>query len=154
MMYRPNFCAECGERVVRASWPLWASRRFCKYCARNFSRKRFAKYIIAVIGLVGVGVLVGRAMRRRPPPLVIQSNQHSSAPQRDAVPNQKAEQPPQASRDRTHDSPSVSDPTGARSVDVSDTGETVHICGARTKKGTPCTRRVEGPGRCWQHKNL
>jgi hypothetical protein len=31
------------------------------------------------------------------------------------------------------------------------TGET-YICGARTKKGTPCSRRVHGPVRCWQHK--
>lgn len=25
-------------------------------------------------------------------------------------------------------------------------------CGARTKKGTPCKRKVVGGGRCWQHK--
>ena len=28
----------------------------------------------------------------------------------------------------------------------------VYLCGARTKKGTPCSRRVHGPVRCWQHK--
>lgn len=27
-----------------------------------------------------------------------------------------------------------------------------YLCGARTKKGTPCSRRVHGPVRCWQHK--
>jgi len=30
--------------------------------------------------------------------------------------------------------------------------EDAYICGARTKKGTPCSRRVRGPVRCWQHK--
>ena len=30
----------------------------------------------------------------------------------------------------------------------------VYICGARTKKGTPCSRRVHGPVRCWQHKGM
>ena len=30
--------------------------------------------------------------------------------------------------------------------------ETVYFCGAQTKKGTPCTRRVKGGGRCWQHQ--
>jgi hypothetical protein len=30
--------------------------------------------------------------------------------------------------------------------------EKTYICGARTKKGTPCSRRVRGPVRCWQHK--
>jgi len=32
--------------------------------------------------------------------------------------------------------------------------EKVYTCGARTKKGTPCSRRVQGPVRCWQHKGL
>jgi hypothetical protein len=27
----------------------------------------------------------------------------------------------------------------------------VSLCGARTKKGTMCTRRVHGAVRCWQH---
>jgi hypothetical protein len=26
-----------------------------------------------------------------------------------------------------------------------------YFCGAVTKKGTPCSRRVKAPGRCWQH---
>ncbi len=29
--------------------------------------------------------------------------------------------------------------------------EVMYFCGARTKKGTPCSRRVRGGGRCWQH---
>ncbi|HKG79691.1 MAG TPA: hypothetical protein VKA78_09740, partial [Pyrinomonadaceae bacterium] len=32
------------------------------------------------------------------------------------------------------------------------TAEQLYTCGARTKKGTPCSRRVHGPVRCWQHK--
>jgi hypothetical protein len=34
------------------------------------------------------------------------------------------------------------------------TTEETYICGARTKKGTPCSRRVRGPVRCWQHKGV
>ena len=30
--------------------------------------------------------------------------------------------------------------------------EQVYTCGARTKKGKPCSRRVHGAVRCWQHK--
>lgn len=29
---------------------------------------------------------------------------------------------------------------------------TTGTCGARTKDGTPCKRKVAGGGRCWQHK--
>jgi len=32
--------------------------------------------------------------------------------------------------------------------------EDVYLCGARTKKGTPCSRRVHSPARCWQHKGM
>ena len=32
--------------------------------------------------------------------------------------------------------------------------EEVYLCGARTKKDTPCSRRVHGPKRCWQHKGM
>jgi hypothetical protein len=40
-------------------------------------------------------------------------------------------------------------------VDVSQIDEPGYICGARTKKGTPCHRRVHVPGeRCFQHKGL
>lgn len=29
--------------------------------------------------------------------------------------------------------------------------EVVYYCGAKTKKGTPCSRKVKGADRCWQH---
>jgi hypothetical protein len=29
--------------------------------------------------------------------------------------------------------------------------ESVYFCGAQTKKGTACSRRMKGGGRCWQH---
>ena len=32
--------------------------------------------------------------------------------------------------------------------------ENAYTCGARTKKGKPCSRRVAGPVRCWQHKGM
>ena len=35
------------------------------------------------------------------------------------------------------------------------TTEAVYFCGAATKKGTPCSRRVKRPGeRCWQHAGM
>ena len=29
--------------------------------------------------------------------------------------------------------------------------EEIYFCGAATKKGTMCSRRMKGGGRCWQH---
>jgi hypothetical protein len=43
-------------------------------------------------------------------------------------------------------------PDGTANERPTEPEEVVYICGARTKKGTPCQRRVRGPGRCWQHR--
>ncbi len=45
-------------------------------------------------------------------------------------------------------------PDGTAGERPTDPQEVVYICGARTKKGTPCQRRVRGPFRCWQHRGL
>lgn len=39
-----------------------------------------------------------------------------------------------------------------RDIERNSSTEPVYFCGALTKKGTPCTRRVKTKGRCWQHK--
>jgi hypothetical protein len=37
-MYRPKFCAECGEKIIRLRWRVWTSRMFCDDCAPRFIR--------------------------------------------------------------------------------------------------------------------
>jgi hypothetical protein len=91
--------------------------------------------------LIVFGVLVGRGCRRAPPPLIIErtaGSTHGASSGANAT-NAAA---PQSN-------------TGAHQTN-SDTAqsatEQLYTCGARTKKGTPCSRRVHGPVRCWQHK--
>ena len=117
--YRPNFCSECGEKIVRLRWRVWTSRRFCGKCFTRMGRGLLIRRAWISLVLVLFGVVIGRGLKREPPPLVIQraaSGQAAPATQ-----------------------PAV-------------TTEETYICGARTKKGTPCSRRVRGPVRCWQHK--
>ena len=118
--YRPNFCSECGEKIVRLRWRVWTSRRFCDKCHTRVGRSlRWQRAAIGIVVLF-LGVLIGRGLRREPPPLVIQR--------------------PASVQTVTTAQPAVT------------TTEETYICGARTKKGTPCSRRVRGPVRCWQHK--
>lgn len=123
--YRPNFCCECGEKIVRLRWRLWTSRKFCDNCARTSWKDYWLQRTVIVAGLMLVGLLFGRGCRRERPPLVIE-RPVASASQTDAPP---PTQPPAAV-------------------------EQASICGARTKKGKPCSRRVHGPVRCWQHKGM
>jgi hypothetical protein len=152
-MYRPNFCCECGERVARASWSVWTSRRFCPSCARRLRRKRFAAPLAFAAALVATGFLFGRMARPSPPPLIVERGTVNLAPILSSdTPRQSGDG---AKREDAASKPEPTyGPDGTANERPTDPGEVVYICGARTKKGTPCQRRVRGPFRCWQHRGM
>ena len=123
--YRPNFCCECGQKIVRLRWFLWTSRKFCDQCLRAFVKSHWVRPSVTLLVLFLFGVVIGRGCRRAPPPLIIERTATPAAAQA---------------------SSSVGAPPPLPAL------EQVYLCGARTKKGTPCSRRVHGPVRCWQHK--
>lgn len=155
--YKPNFCSECGERIARARWRLWTSRKFCVECARRFRKARILLPVLAGTTLFGIGLAAGRAARHAPPPLIIERSQPAPATT-SAVALKPA---PQSSNTKAatgattpNASPPAYGPDGSSTERPTDSNEIVSMCGARTKKGTPCTRRVRGTGRCWQHKGM
>lgn len=123
-LYRPNFCSACGAKIVRLRWHFWTSRKFCDTCVGQFRKEQWLQPALLVSVLVLLGILIGRSMRQSPPPLLIQRNVVASSPT-------GSPQPPQTI-----------------------SAEEIYLCGARTKKGTPCSRRVHGAVRCWQHKGM
>ena len=131
-MYRPNFCAECGTKIFRLKWHLWTNRRFCDGCAPAFIRNQIFRVAVAGLTVFAFGVTIGRTTRRADPPVIIQRN---STPASDT-----------GNRPDSHATPN----NAATAAEA----ESVYTCGARTKKGTPCSRRVHGPVRCWQHKGM
>lgn len=143
-MYKPNFCAECGMKLLRLRWHLWTSRRFCNDCARRLRKTRLTQVCLASLALVSAGYVAGRARRPAPPPLLIE--RRSDSPLNDNEPARTTLRPP-------------TNQAGVNSTEVNNSSpgtveEVVYLCGARTKKGTPCSRRVHGPVRCWQHKGM
>ncbi|MBV9923917.1 MAG: hypothetical protein JOZ96_02680 [Acidobacteria bacterium] len=139
-MYKPNFCCECGERVLRPRWRVWTSRRFCAACGLRLRRGRLKSSLLLSAALFLPGFLLGRLLRPQPPPLVVERGAQTPAPIQTAPATPKPQ-------------PAYG-PDGTANERPTDPEEVVYICGARTKKGTPCQRRVRGPGRCWQHKGL
>lgn len=134
-MYQPNFCSECGTKIVRLHWHPWTSRRFCDSCARRLRKERLQVPLVAAVLLLSVGFATGRALRPQPPPLIIRRSVNS---------------PLAKSEGAGVSTPSGLNPNSPMPV----VEEAVYICGARTKKGTPCSRRVHQPVRCWQHKGM
>ena len=145
-MYKPNFCAECGAQIVRARWHFWTSRRFCTDCGRLLRKSRFAAPLIAAVVLFSLGLVVGRSARQAPPPLVVNQGQTTGLP--------ATEKRSERGTGDTSKSETSYGPDGTATERPTDAREVVSICGARTKKGTPCSRRVRGTGRCWQHKGM
>lgn len=132
-MYRPNFCSDCGAKIVRLHWHPWTSRRFCDTCARRLRKERLKLPLISAALLFSMGFVIGRGLRPKPPPLIIQRSANSPlAKSENASANSQAE---------------ANSPAPLAE-------EAVYICGARTKKGKPCSRRVHQPSRCWQHKGM
>lgn len=141
-MHRPNFCAECGERLARQGWRGWIRARFCGDCARRFGGSGLAGPI-AIISIVALSAFsVGRYFRPPAPPLIIQ--RAANSPLSDLPANLSDSARASTRLNSTNPAPAVSN--------ADDPG---YICGARTKKGTPCHRRVHVAGeRCFQHKGM
>lgn len=152
-MYKPNFCAECGERVERERWRAWTSRRFCQACAARFRRRRFAWPLVACAALLIAGFVAGRMGRPASPPLVIERGGAALATLPAGGGGATQAQSGAQSQARPATAPTARyGPDGASDERPTDPDEVISICGARTKKGTPCQRRVRGAGRCWQHR--
>jgi hypothetical protein len=130
-MYRPKFCSECGARIIRVRWHLWHSRKFCGFCAPRFFKEQSLKVAAACVFVLLTGIAIGHAARSTRAALVIQRSQESHL-------SASAATTPALNR--------INTPASLT--------EEVYTCGARTKKGTPCSRRVHGPVRCWQHKGM
>ena len=144
-MYRPNFCSECGAKIIRLQWYPWTSRRFCSSCSERLRKERLTIPLVASVVLFSVGLGIGRAAKSQDPPLIIER----TADPRDAEDTIITRAEPLADSQKKNVS-------GATSNEVLQpgSGENVYICGARTKKGKPCSRRLPEPARCWQHKGM
>jgi hypothetical protein len=160
-LYKPNFCAECGEKVEREYWHVWSSRRFCENCEPVYRMNRIFPPVLAGVLLFFGGIFfgqLGQKSEKAAPVLATQS----------AVAAEKGEKPAAgtvkqvfaANTEPAQNSAGVQAPVANSNTPKQITANlapqqasaTVYICGARTKKGTPCSRRVKTTGvRCWQH---
>lgn len=154
-MYRPNFCAECGERLARADWRAWinawtgtwAGSAWCDDCAPRLGKCGFASLVrpIAFISLLAISAFAfGRYLRPAPPPLII--SRAANSPLSDLPVN---------FNDTTRTTKRKENDSTRQDVAGVDREDAAYICGARTKKGTPCRRHVHVAGeRCFQHKGM
>jgi len=171
MFYKPTYCCHCGEKIDRAKWGIKDSRRFCESCASEFVIKEWLPRVIVFIGIIGALFGFGTLLRKTEKPLNVTTataltsspaNQKSqqflsntNAQNSAQFPNAANNAELQAKKQTLIDPKSSGNLRLQSSRNSSDkqnpAPEAVYFCGAQTKKGTPCSRRVKGGGRCWQH---
>jgi hypothetical protein len=164
MLYKPNFCNQCGETIERAEWGVATSRRFCDLCATEHPILDWApKLLVAFFGLT---VLFG--MKSVVFPSAASPNEGAQKPAE--VRTLIDRRPSQQDRPEPTNGESVSPITNHTSVPPALSGSkpaetfeqprrvnkstesAAYTCGAPTKKGTPCSRKVKVKGYCWQHR--
>ena len=156
MLYRPHFCCHCGEKITRAKWTPLTSRRFCDFCSVEQKQHdllpRAAAVLLLVFGAAGITSYLGggKSVERSANLTAAKPRAPSSEANNVSVTtNQNTSTPAPIAPTANAGNSAVN--TLQREPIRNSSTEPVYYCGALTKKGTPCTRRVKTPGRCWQH---
>lgn len=163
VLYRPNFCCNCGEKIERVDWNLLTSRRFCDVCAVENRKYDYAPRIAILCGVLaavfGLGAIFGGRNSEQPASgggdprsegmkFVKNVSTASAKPQSDLVETNTAK-PLETQKSALAQQNSPIRASESRPEQI------VYFCGALTKKGTPCTRKVKKKGeRCWQHLGM
>ncbi len=153
MLYKPNFCCNCGEKIERIEWNLLTSRRFCPTCAVEHRRHDHAPKIAVAVGslavMFGIGSLWAGSGTESGAAESNPASIRSSVP---AVERSKTAVAATVTSQQQETQPQVSTPAEP-AASTANRAVTAHFCGALTKKGTPCSRKVKARGlRCFQHE--
>ena len=165
MLYKPTYCCHCGDKIENTETLPWKrSGRFCDVCKSEFSFQEFLPkvfiFICVLFGLVGIGSY----LKDGEPTNVSALKQSKSPVRENAVKTESNSNAAQnsnlqiASKSAPNSQSKLTTKTNENTVEIqkvkTETAEIekVFFCGAATKKGTPCSRKVKGGGRCWQHR--
>ena len=163
MFYRPEFCCNCGEKVERVDWKPWTSRRFCELCETKFPLSEFIQKAVPFLGIVGVIVGIVSFWPTSQAPvspvtkraLAAETNAQSlqASPTFKTTDSGNIQSQP-SSRIESPNNTASAPAQNASKTASAEKPEPIYYCGAETKKGTPCTRKVKGNVRCWQHQGM
>lgn len=136
-----GFCSECGERLKVKRVRRLPFRSFCPKCSPRFRRTRLILIAVPVLCTV-IGFALGHYTSAREPFYFIGTPVDPTA-------NRVA---PSADNNSDHSSRGNATLTRPEQLVISPSAADT-ICGARTKSGKPCRRKVKGGGYCWQHRD-
>ncbi|MEP7341597.1 MAG: hypothetical protein ABI977_27950 [Acidobacteriota bacterium] len=124
--YQASFCAECGNRIEPRSH--FSRCYFCDDCAAQLKQRRLITPLAGLLLIVSLAVFAFSYKCGNTRNHQLPSNSVSPVSAQDSIVNTK-------SKPRTESTSRV-------------------LCGARTRKGTPCRHLVQPGQRCAQHRGL
>ncbi|MGI9056266.1 MAG: hypothetical protein ACR2F2_10755 [Pyrinomonadaceae bacterium] len=164
MFYKPTYCCNCGEKIEKTESLPWSSGRFCDVCKTEFSFQEWLPKVFILVfglfGLLGIGSYLRSGEKEQIVSLkqkknFVQENSDKNDTPANQIQNSNREIVRQNEQKTESDSAIMANKNKAEKPKI--VGEPIenektYFCGAMTKKGTPCSRKVKGGGRCWQHK--
>ncbi len=166
MLFRPTYCCSCGDKIERAQWRFWTSTRFCEICESTNKPfellSRGAMLLGGLISIFWIGNLIvpvsGDEQKPENAKIVAVHNRDDGRSQqklRSLKADPQTSDADEAQVAKNDVLPAKESSPLTLSTKQNDSPERVYICGARTKKGTACSRRVKKAGtRCWQHQGM
>lgn len=127
-LYKSNFCCDCGEKLIKKYFwqKMFFYSYFCSKCIKKVGKIFLLKNILLIflVNIIFPIILVNIYLSNKSLNIKIPSTPTPFV---------------------------ASNAISKASVDKLTIEEK---CGAKTRKGKKCQRRVKRPGYCWQHKIL
>ena len=166
MLFRPSFCANCGEKIERVEWGILTSRRFCQVCEVEFKGHDLIPRFVVGVGILAAifgfgsylqsGSSFSDASGSRRPIKLVEQKASGVQPLTKSQELASSENVNQSDPQKTVSAADVQIGAQAKPQVKPKTmlDEATYYCGAETKKGTPCSRSVKGNTRCFQHMGM
>ncbi len=171
MLYKPTYCCNCGERIERADWKIFSSRKFCQLCETEYKFEeilpKVAALFLIAFGVWGFSGLFFQSnesvttagnfknaelQKNTKRSLKAENVRSENSGEQDVINLDSDQLPPETPVSKPNNlTENNLASTKPAKVPQKSSDKPVYFCGAETKKGTPCSRRVKGGGRCWQH---
>jgi hypothetical protein len=136
------FCSQCGERLNARRKALWPDRVYCVRCAPVLRRIRLRVAAVLLLAAL-VGFTVGRLTSSRRPFYFIGTPVGNQS-----LPTLQSPKPEPGKTEDQRSSQAIADQDLNASQYSNET-----VCGAKTRAGKPCRRKVRFGGPCWQHRS-
>lgn len=171
MGYDPKYCCECGDKIENVNSGFLASRRFCQLCETNYKLEDWMPRVILSLGILFGVIGIGAYFQAAEQPFDSAAKQLATnkLSAKNELPGNEISPVMPSGADRMQaaaeeDVQSIAEVEKLKTpvvekvkkqqnrLEQKNAETPVYFCGAETKKGTACSRKMKGGGRCWQHE--